>query len=289
MVGVVRRAWIATAILALCVTTTSVASAASRPHHSLTAKQIHRIVKMTGYHGLRSHRFDVADAFRAGGASNVVVRLDRARLGVTRQQLRRELAIAAGLAAGRRAFTSKITLRHGSRHKITFHVAPANVLTPHQPYVRYLIFTPRNERLESLTRPQQVPDIQALTVIDAAHRINVTLLQDRAKGATWGPRIPAARLFAMVESLNTSSFVYLSPKTVEQMSQRKVDPNKLLAFGREIWSNSLGFAILAAQTGTSYPAYAQQAKDMRFGFYQRYDLRYLKVSAEQYRRFAQAA
>jgi hypothetical protein len=280
---VVGRSWIATAVLTLCVTTSGVATAASTPRHSLAAKQIQRIVKMTGYHGLRSHRFDVADTFRAGGAKTVVVRLDRARLGVTRKELRRQLALATRLAGDRPAFTTKIRLRHGSRQTITFHVAPANVLTPHAPYIRYLIFTPRREQLSGLTRPQQIPNIQALTVIDAAHRINVTLLQDRAKGATWGSHIPAARLFAMIESLNTSSFVYLTPKTINRMSRRHVNVNKLLAFGREIWSNSLGFAILAAQTGTSYPAYARQAKDMRFGFYRKYDLRYLTVSAAEYR------
>ncbi|HVT63543.1 MAG TPA: hypothetical protein VHD81_00120 [Mycobacteriales bacterium] len=260
------------------------AATPSRPS-SLTSHQVDRIVRMTGYHGLRSHRFHIIDTFRVGGADTVVVRLDHARLGVTRHELRRQLAQAAGLSAGRPTFGTRIRL-HGSRERVTFHVAPVNALTPHASYLRYLMFTPLHERLGRLTRPEQVPDIQALTVVDAAHRLNVTLLQDRAKGATWGSHIPAARLFAMVESLNTSSSVFLSSRTIERLSRQHVDTNKVLAFGREIWSNSLGFAILAARTGKSYATYSRQATHMRFAFYRRYDLRYLKVPARQYKHFA---
>jgi hypothetical protein len=204
---------------------------------------------------------------------------------VSRAELHRQLAQAAGLAAARPTFSSRIRL-HGQRQRVTFHVAPANVLTPRASYVRYVIFTPRREAMARLTRPQPVPDIQALTVIDAAHRINVTLLQDRSNGETWGARIPAGRLFAMVESLNTSSYVFLSSKTIARLSREHVNANQALAFGREIWSNSLGFAIMAARAGTSYHAYARQATHMRFAFYRPYDLRYLKVSRAQYRHFA---
>jgi hypothetical protein len=281
--GTAKCRAITTAVLTLFLSATSPAGAA--PHHGLSGAQIHRIVAMTGYHGLRSHRFDVADAFHAGGTKTVVVRLDHAPLGVTRHALRRQLALAARLSAQRPHFASKLRLDSRAKQRITFHVAPANVLTPQRDYVRYLIFTRQGERLANLTRPQRIPDIQALTVIDAAHRINVTLLQDRAKGATWGPRLPAAKLFAMVESLNTSSYVFLTPKMLRRLEREHINSNLVLALGREIWSNSLGFAILAARAGTPYPSYARQAARLRFGFYRKYDLRYLTVSAAQYRSF----
>jgi hypothetical protein len=273
--------------LALCMSAAGVGAASGHPasRSSLTSHQVHRIVQMTGYRGLHSHRFEVADSFRSAGANTIVVRLDHARLGVSRAEIRRQLALAARLTADRPAFTSRIRLR-GAHHKIAFHVAPANVLAPHASYVRYLIFTPRDEALTRLTKPQRVPGVQALTVIDAAHRINVTLLQGTRRHATWGPRLPAARLFAMVESLNTSSFVFLSPKTLGRLARQHINPNQALTLGREIWSNSLGFAIMSAHTGTSYAKYAHQAAHLRFAIYREHDLRYLKVSRAQYRRFA---
>jgi hypothetical protein len=69
------------------------------------------------------------------------------------------------------------------------------------------------------------------------------------------------------------------------LERRHVDSNLVLALGREIWSNSLGFAILAARTGTPYSSYTHQAAHLQFGFYRKYDLRYLTVSAAQYRSF----
>ncbi len=264
----------------------SAPSAAAARHAGLSRQQVHRIVTTTGYEGLRSHRLAVTNDFRASGVRTVVVRLDAARPAVALPALRRDLRLAARLAADRPAFRTALTLGSAPRQRVTFHVAPANVLTPHAPYLRYLIFTPRDERLASLTRPQQVPAIRALTVIDAAHRINVSLLQDTAAGATWGPGVPAARLFALVESLNTSSYLYVAPKTLERLNRHHVHTRTLAALGREIWSNSLGFAISAARHGTAYARYAHQVDRLRFAIYRHNDLRYLKVPARQYRTFA---
>jgi hypothetical protein len=275
------------AALGLC-TVASLGSASAAPAHpGLAAHQIRRIVKMTGYQGMRSHRFDVAGSFRAGGANTVVVRLDGARLGVSLPRLRHDVRLAAGLAANRPTFTRRVKLGR-SLHRISYDVAPAGVLSPQEPYVRYVIFTPQREPLAALTRPQRVPPVQALTVIDAAHRLNVTLLQDTARNTTWGRRIPAARLFAMIEGLNTTSYVYVAPQTFERLAKQHVNTGKLVAFGREIWSNSLGFAILSARIGVAYSSYAHQATHMRFGFYRHNHLRYLKVTPAAYRRFARS-
>jgi hypothetical protein len=253
----------------------------------LSDRQVHRIISMTGYQGLRSHQFDVADTIHAGGADTVVVRLDRARLGVALGELRKDLRLAAGIAGDRPVFTRKIRIG-GATHRVTYDVAPVDVLSPQQSYTRYVIFTPRGRQLTSLTKPQRVPAIQALTVIDAAHRLNVTLLQDTRRHATWGPRLPAAQLFAMVESLNTSSYLYVSPQTLQRLTKQHVATKQLVAYGREIWSNSLGFAILSARSGVAYSRYVRQAAHMRFGFYRHNHLRYLEVNPAAYRRFARS-
>ena len=222
------------ALLALAMSAACLNAAAGTPSHHLTAHQVHRIVRTTGYRGLRSHHFDIATTFGAGGAKTVVVRLDRARVGVALHLLRTDIGLAIKLAAASPRFTSKIKLGSGRPQRITFAVAPAGVLAPHEPYLRYFIFTRHDQRLATLTEPQRVPAVQALTVVDPGHRINVTLLQDGANDATWGPGVPAAQLFAMVESLNTASYVSLTPKTSDRLSGHHTNSTQLVAFGREI-------------------------------------------------------
>lgn len=283
-----RRWWIGAVAVSMCLGALDAGTAGATPRHALTKHQVQRIVSMTGYHGLRSHHFTIASSFRAGRANTVVVQLDGAELGEKLGELRKQLGLAAALAAGRPTFTTRLRLGSGTTRRITFHVAPANVLTPHQSYARYVIFTRPGQRLSALTRPERVPDIQALTVIDAANRLNVTLLQDRARHARWGPGVPAGRLFATVESLNTTSYVFLTPKTLEQLARQHVSSNRIISLGREIWSNSYGFAIVAAQKDTSYRAYRHQAAHLRFNIYRPNDLHYLTVSKSQYLRFSRA-
>ena len=107
----------------------------------------------------------------------------------------------------------------------------------------------------------------------------------------------------MIEILNTSSRVTVSPQTLHRLSRQHVDmsyltdPNhqhptrrqeltNLGGRGFEIWSNSVAFAICSARKGTSYKSYRRQADNLRFAIYRRNDLRYLKVSARQYGRLA---
>lgn len=258
---------------------------------------------MTGYHGLRSHRYDVVRRFTTGPATVVIVRLDDAKLGVPLAQLHKDIRRAGHLAAARPSFTSRLKLGHGRKQLITYNVAPAGASAPRKPYLRYVIFSPRNEQLGKLTRPRRVPGVQALTVISEADRLNVTLFHDIARSARWGPSsLSSLRLYAMIETINTSSRVTVSPRTLHRLSAHHVDlsyltdPNhkhptrrqeltNLGGRGFEIWSNSMGFAITSARAGTSYRAYRHQAADLRFAIYRKNDLRYLEVSAKEYRDF----
>lgn len=278
------------AAVAISIGATGVTPAGATTRHTLTRRQVDRIVAMTGYHGLRSHRFDVAGAFETRPAKVVVIRLDHARLEVPLSEVHADIRRAERLASARRTFTTTIKVGHGPRQRITYEVVPTS--GRHHPDLRYVIFSPHRERLAALTRPEQVPPkVQALTVI-SGQRLNVTLLHDGS---------PSASLDSMVECLNTSSHVYVTPQTLNRLQKQQVDlsyltdPNhphptrrhelaNLASRGLEIWSNSLGFAILAARRGTSYQQYAHQVPRMRFGFYRRNDLRYLKVSPRQYRR-----
>lgn len=274
--------------LALCVGAslagaTGIGAAAPTVRRTLTAHQVHRIVGMTGFRALRSHRFHIAHTVSTGAITTVVVRLDGARLDVSQRRLRTDLRQAARIAATRPSFATTISL-DGKRRKVRYDVAPVGVLAPHRSYLRYLIFTPHDEPLAAITSPRRVPPVQALTAIDVARRINVTLLQDTAGRATWGPGIPAASLFATVESLNTSSYLYVAPKTLDRLTAHHANTRDLVALGREIWANSLGFAILSARAGTSYRTYARQAGRLRFHIYRHSSLRYLTVPATEYAR-----
>lgn len=285
--------------LALCMGVTGVgitgsSAAGAAGHRALTPAQVDRIVKATGFRGLRAHHFQIATSFQTSSGKVVVVRIDRARLGVPTAQVRRDIRQAQRLADARRTFSTMIRVGPGPKQRITYAVLPTVGSAKQQARTRYVIFSPRTERLGTLTRPQRVPSaVQALTVI-SSRGLNVTLLHDGSRAAT---------LDAMVECLNTSSRVYLTPQTLHRMSKQHVnlsymtDPNhrhptrrqevaNLGSRGLEIWSNSLGFAIVSARHRKSYRSYVRQATDMRFGFYRRNELRYLKVPAQLYRSFA---
>lgn len=283
-----RPIWCSALALCLGLTGFSGASATTRPRAGLTGRDIQRIVRMTGYHGLRSHHFVLAETLEAGQTRTLIVRLDRARPGVPLREIRRDLHLADSLAAKRPAFTIGLRLGAGPKHRVGYDVAPADVLEPSQRYIRYVIFSPRDEQLSMLTRPQRVPPIQALTVIDAYDRLNVTLLHDGSRAAKWGPGVSAASLYAMVECLNTASYVYVPPRTLDRRTRHHVTANRLVALGREVWSNSLGFATVAARDGTPYRRYAHEVARIRFGIYQQYDLRYLAVPAAEYRQLRRA-
>jgi hypothetical protein len=200
--------------------------------------------------------------------------------------LRADLSLGTRLAAARPHFAVTIRTGRGVKQRVRYAVAPTGVLAPHQTYLRYLIFTRHSQPIAGLTRPQRVPPIQALTVIDPGHRMNVSLLQDTAPRDRWGPGVPAGRLFTMVESLNTTSYVYVTPRSIARLPKHHPSLNTLVALGREVWANSLGFAIVSAQQGTSYRTYRHQVARLRFNIHQRYNLRYLTVPAHEYRTFA---
>jgi hypothetical protein len=300
-----HRALVTTA-LTLCVGLGgAVGPAAATTHRTLAGRQVDRIVAMTGYRGLRSHEFDVASKFEAGDANFVVVRLDRARLAVPLTEIQRDLRLAARLAARRRAFTSKVKVGRGAEQDITFDVRPGGRSAPREPYLHAIIVVSHRQRLGALTRPERMARAQALTVISDTARLNVTLLHDSSRGALWGPGLSAESIETAVECFNTTSLVHVARKTVRRLDRQgadmsyladpgQPDPSRRQEFenlavrGLEIWSNSLGFAIVAARSGTAYEHYVRQARHMRFAFYRRNDLRYLTVAAAEYRRFARS-
>lgn len=299
-----RPVWGTALALSLSATAFGPASAAAHRHATLNRPQVHKIVAVTGYRGLRSHHFRVEGVFKDGPVTVKVVRLDGAHLEIPLAELHRDLRRAERLTAARPTFTTTLKTGHGHKQKITYDVAPAGASAPRESYLRYVIFSAHHEQLGKLTRPQRVPGVQALTVISEADRLNVTLLHDIPRSDKWGPsRLSAARLYAMIECLNTSSRVTVSPKTLHRLAAHHVDlsyltdPNhkhpsrrqeltNLGGRGFEIWANSLGFAVMSARAHTSYRAYSQQAAHNRFAIYRRNDLRYLAVSAKQYRRLA---
>lgn len=295
--------WLAAAVLTVGVSSTGLdqaAAAASRAELSNT--QVHRIVHLTGYHALRSHRFERAGAFTARAADVQVIKLDGARLGVPLSELRDDVDLGQQLAATGGTFTTKLKLGRGPKQSITYVVA-SGMSSAGRSNTRYVIFTPRSEHLGELTRPQRVPSVQALTVISRDARLAVTLLHDRSQGARWGETgLPSAPLCAMVESLNATSRVTVSPQTLHRLKSHNVDlsyltdpnhPNpsrpqelrNLADRGFEIWSNSMGFAVMSARAGASYHHYVHRAGLMRFGFYAKNDMHYMRVSAAQYRSF----
>jgi hypothetical protein len=297
-----RRHSLAAAGIALCLGVTGVTPASASAHHALSKAQVDRIVKFSGYHSLQSHRFDVAGQFSAGAARFKVVRLDGARLDVPLSEVRRDVLLAESVAQAGGTFTSKIKVGRGHKQRITYHVAPS--APSGRSNTRYIIFTPRSERLDSLTAPQRVPQIQAFTLVRGAGRLTVTLLHDRAPGATWQQtQIPFANLCALIESFNATNRITVSPATLRRLARHHVDlsyltdinhPNpsrhrelaNLAGRGYEIWSNSVGFAVTSAQAGVSYRHYVRRLVRMGFAFYRKNHMHYLKVSPASYHNFA---
>ncbi|HVT63542.1 MAG TPA: hypothetical protein VHD81_00115 [Mycobacteriales bacterium] len=275
--------------------------AGATTHRGLTQAQVHRIVNFTGYQGLRSHRFDVAGVFKAGAATIKVVRLDGARLPIRLSELRRDVAQANDIAQQGGTFTSTLKVGPGKKQRITYHVAPST--HPNEPNLRYFVFAPRSEQLDSLTSPVRAPSIQALTLV-GKKRLAVTLLHDRSPNATWqGTRIPYADICALIESFNSASRVTVARSTLRRLAAHHVDlsyltdPNhsnptrhrelmNLAGRGYEIWSNSLGFAITSAQSNVPYHRYRGMLSQMAFSYYARNQMHFLALSATAYRQFA---
>lgn len=277
--------------------------AASSAERTLTARQVTQIVKLTGYQGLRSHTFDIADKFARGQAEVVVVQLDAARLAVPLTVVQRDIALAESLASGNPTFVAKLKVGPGAKQDIKYDVDPAGVLAPQKPYRHYIIFTPNREGLAKLTAPVKPVSDEALTTNNGSKRVNVTLLHDLPPSTPWATAVSAPDFYAMVECINTSSLVYVPARTLDRLAKQHVnmsymtDPNhrrpsayvelqNLIGRGREIWSNSMGFAINAARAGVEYDEYVKRAKRLRFSFYPKNDMRFLTASATEYRRFA---
>jgi hypothetical protein len=298
----VRRHMLAAAAVAVGVGASGITPAAATTHGGLAKAQIHRIIHFTGYQGLRSHRFDVAGVFKAGAATFKVIRLDGARLPIPLSQIRRDVTQADSIAQQGGTFTSMLKVGPGKKQRITFHVAPSAHVD--QPNLRYFVFAPRSEQLDSLTSPLRVPSIQALTLV-GKKRLAVTLLHDRSPHAMWQQtKIPYADICALIESFNATTRVTVAQATLRRLDRNHVDlsyltdPNhshptrhrevmNLAGRGYEIWSNSLGFAITAAQSDVSYHRYSRLLTRMAFSYYARNQMHFLKLGAAAYRQLAQ--
>jgi hypothetical protein len=297
-----RGRFLGVAGLTVCLTAGALTPAAAAPG-TLSRAQIHKIVKFTGFQQLSSHGFQVADQFTAGVARFKVLRMDGARLAVSRAQIRRDVAQAITLAARGDTFTTKIKVGPGHKQRIAYRVSPMSDAV--RRHLRYIAFVPHRVQLDNLTRPQRVPFAEALTMISRNERHAISLLHNNARTTTWGSTgLSSNQLCTMVESLNAVSNVNVSPATLRRLQRQHVDlsyltdpnhPNptrhrellNLAGRGFEIWSNSLGFATIAARSGYSYQHYLRTVDRLGFAFYKRNQMQYLKMSAEQYREFAQ--
>lgn len=299
----VRRHAISAAVLALCVIASGVGPAAAAPAHRVLSKaQVHRIIRFTGYQGLHSHRFDLAGEFRAGAAVFKVIRLDGATLPVSLSEIRHDVEQAESIAQGGGTFSSTLKVGPGRKQQISYRVSPSATMPGS---VRYIIFAPRKEQLDSLTTPVRVPSIQALTLVHGQERLTVTLLHDRSRQATWeGTKIPYAALCTLIESINATNRITVAPSTLRRLARQHVnlsyltDPNhpnptrrreltNLGGRGFEIWSNSLGFAITSAQSGVPYQRYARRLTRMGFSYYVQNQMHFLRLPAPVYGQFAQ--
>ena len=299
-----RRRVLGVAALAVCMSAGVVSPASASTSDTLSKAQIHQIVKFTGYRGLASHRFHVADQFTAGAGRFKVVRMDGARLGVPSSAVRRDVAQAMTLAARLDTFTTKIKVGPGPIQRVTYTVSP--ISQAERKHVRYVIFAPHKVQLDALTRPHRMPFVEALTVISHSERLGVTLLHDNSSATTWGTTgLSSNQLCAMVESLNAVSNVNVTNETLRRLARNHVDlsyltdpnhPNptrhrellNLAGRGFEIWSNSIGFAAVSARSGFSYHHYTHRVSRMGFAFYKQNKMHYLMVSPEQYQQFAQS-
>jgi hypothetical protein len=278
---------------------------ADRPT-TLTASQVSQMTRLTGWKGLAGHTFDVAEQYQSGPATIVVVELDGAPLGVPLAELQQDITESQQLAAQTPTFTSLLEVGPEPKQSIDYAVEPMGALAPRKPYTRYIIFTPQRDSFAQLMAPAVPISYQAVTLNRGTARINVTLLHDLPRTQHWGSEgFSAVSEYAMVESMNTSSLVYVPNPTVDRLANNHVDlsylttptdphPSKydelqnLIGRGREIWANSLGFAISEARINTGYTDYVRRAKQQRFSFYRRNDMGYLVVGRDEYQELAVA-
>ena len=279
----------------------------STSEHSLSAKTVEHLVKVTGFQGLEKykHQMSVMGEFPTKHANNIIVTIGKRPSSVSLPELQVDYEQSTAVAEARHSFTSKVTLAPHTRRAITFNVSPRDKKVDGKKTTNYMIFTPRNVALNNITAPVSVASNDGITHTDPVDNINVSLVRNQgAKRFHDAFNITATGYVTAIEAGQATNQVHVDPASWQQVKHLPkdylTDPNgnpypdhqrqkeQLALIGQEIQNNSNGLALSLAEQGVGYHKYANFAPGLLLNNYPYLYIHDRALSQATYHRFVEA-
>lgn len=242
----------------------------------LPASVLQNIIDQTGFEGLKGHHFEIVDQFNSSAARIVIVSVDGAAPALPVDEIKTDIAIAEAKAASGFTFTSDITTESGTTKPVTFKITPSGNNEGPSRNTRYYLFTKHNP--DDLIKPaaQGFPDSVTARSFPQPKTdlINVSIIKDEpGRVLEWGSK--ANDFYTPVEIEQSSITITAANRADSQYEDA----------GRELYTNSEGFAIASAREGIPYKDYVAKAPTVQLYTAADTGDHYFAVSEEEYNSF----
>ena len=265
--------------------------------HPLGAKTLERIITASSWTGLRGHKYEVVDSFSLENDHIAIVSVDGAPIPGSLVQIENDLLSARRYAVETTSFVAPVQFGPRDRRVIRFDIGrPDAGVEPARTrgYWHYFMFASSSQDIEVFSDPvPSFPD--SYTTWDPYDRLNVSMIKNEPDGDAWG--VSTDLFYAAVEAFQTFTSIFTDPATIAALQRAHVSTHNLTDFpggvpadlnmaldaaGREIYCNSMGYAIASAMAGVPYAEYARTAVTIPLYFYTQIDIHFFALAESAY-------